>query len=217
MVGIGQPRFGRVWFGLPWYGSFLNEEIKMIATASLNDAPPAALASPRRSLFEIANEYRATFDTLCESTDDGGEIPSEIAAAFDSVEMEMSRKLDACYKMFRTLETEAAAADEELDRLKRLVAGRKKRADWMKKYILDSMLAAGVTKHEGKTCVLRIQKNSRPSISIDPPTAEIPESYRKVKIEFDGDKAYQDWKNDKPLPECVLVIEGCHLRTAVPK
>jgi hypothetical protein len=172
--------------------------------------------STPRSLFNISNEFAAAMNAIQEAADDGGEITPEVAAAFDAIEMEMSTKLDNCYRVLRTLETEASASDEELDRLKRLAGARRKRADWMKQYVFDSMMAAGVMKHKSPICEMRIQKNSRPVIRLED-GADIPKEFERVKIEFDGTKAYEAWKAGTPLPSSLIVIEGSHLRTCVAK
>jgi hypothetical protein len=192
------------------------------ATASLANPVDAIATMPaatkRRSLFEIANEFAAAFNALSEAGEEGdGEIPNDLATAFDRVEMEIGKKLDNCYKVLRTLETDAAAADEELDRLTRLVTARRRRAEWFKRYVLDSMIAAGVRKHESATCMMRVQRNSQPSVRLEGEV--VPVQFMRVKTvcELDSKKAVSAWKDGEPLPDQVLVIEGCHLRTGVGK
>lgn len=169
-----------------------------------------------RALFNIANEFAAAMNAIQESADDGGEITPDVAAAFDAIEMEMGTKLDNCYRVLRTLETEASASTEELDRLKRLAAARQKRADYFKNYILDSMLAAGIQKHKSAICEMRIQKNSRPAIFVDD-GKDVPKEFEKITVSLDGTKAYEAWKAGEKLPEELIVREGCHLRTGVSK
>jgi hypothetical protein len=80
------------------------------------------------------------------------------------------------------------------------------------------MERAGTTRVETPTVKVRIQKNTRPSIRCS--TAEIPEQFRRVRVEFDGAAAYDALKAAKCLPEepgrievSGLVVElGRHLR-----
>ncbi len=171
-------------------------------------------AKDRRSLFQLANEYRAFVDELLDNED--GEINDDAEQQLDAISHTIETKLENCYRVLRQLESHASVAKEELDRIKRLHEVRERRAVWMKAYILQAMLVAGMKKFEGRACVLRVQKNSRPAISLDP-TAEIPEGYERTKIEFDGTKAYEDWKRGGKLPATIRVVEGHHLRTGVGK
>lgn len=193
----------------------------MTATASRADPADAIIVIPpvqkRQSLFELTSEYVALAEAITDAVDETGTIPNDLAARADAIEGKLSDKFDSCYKMLRTFETEAAAADEELDRLNRLVSARRKRVDWMKKYILDSMLAAGIKKHEGKTCTMRVQKNSQPSVRLE--GEAIPVQFMRVKTvcELDAKEVVSAHKAGELLPPNVLVIEGHHLRTVVPK
>ena len=216
---------------------------KMNATPGAGVLPvptQATVPAPtkRRSLFEIAAEYQAVVSKFEDSCDDG-EIPESLETDLDAISGEMSEKLEGCFKALRYFETQYAAASEELDRLKMLVSVRENRVKWFKNYILQTMLACGMKKFEGATCTLRVQKNSRPSVTLAN-GAEIPAEFKREKtvVEFDSAKAYEQWKQfqalraktektDDPkeladiaiemakfvLPAEIHVVEGMHLRT----
>lgn len=165
-----------------------------------------------RPLHEIRSDYADIMRAMIEATEDDGEVPPQIAEQFDAVALELNEKLDNCYRVLRTLEADAEAAFDEADRVLQIAHQRQKRVDWMKRYILESMQATGLQKHESAICKMRIQKNSRPSIRMFD-GEEIPPQYQRVKIEFDGTTAYEDWKNGVVLPPTIIVDQGYHLRT----
>jgi hypothetical protein len=57
---------------------------------------------------------------------------------------------------------------------------------------------AGTTRVETPTVKVRIQKNTRPSIRCA--SAEIPEPFRRIRVEFDGTAAYEALKAARCLP-----------------
>ena len=61
------------------------------------------------------------------------------------------------------------------------------------------MQRAGTARVETPTVKVRIQKNTRPSIRCA--SAEIPEQFRRVRVEFDGHAAYDALKAAKCLPQ----------------
>lgn len=180
------------------------------------DEAPAPVPQPtkKRSLFEVAAEFQAAVSAIEDGYDDG-EIPESVESQLDAITGEADDKLEGCFKVLRHFETQLSVANEELDRVKRLHQARENRVKFFKNYILQSMLAMGMKKFEGKTCTMRVQKNSRPSIFLAD-GAEIPAEFRreKVVVDFNGQAAYEAWKSGGELPPEIRVVEGMHLRTA---
>ena len=74
-----------------------------------------------------------------------------------------------------------------------------RRTEWLKRYLMFQLQRAGTTRVETPTVKVRIQKNTRPSIRCISP--EIPEPFRRVRVEFDAPAAYEALKRGDCLPD----------------
>lgn len=162
-------------------------------------------------LYDITTEMRMVQARLVESIDDDGEIPTDLAAELDGLAMNFEDKAESCCQVRAELEAEAAGYDAEIARLTKLSRAAHARADWLKNYVYVCMEQANVGKISGRLFKMRIQKNSRPSIRLAD-GEPIPEDFKRIKEEFDGQKAYDAWKAGEALPACVEVVQGTHLR-----
>lgn len=184
------------------------------------------------ALYEITSELSQVTDLLVES---GGELTPEIEEALDALEGALEEKVERTVHVIRTLEGQAEAARVEADRLKDLQRTRSKAADRLKDYLQAQLRMANVKKIEADTCVVRRQRNGRPSISYVGKMEELPEAFRAVRIrggklagldpeelppevqerasvEADTSAAYEEWKAGAELPEGFRVERGEHLR-----
>jgi len=95
-------------------------------------------------------------------------------AEFDALEDNYSEKVESIAKLVRSLEATQDALDAEAARLKARAASIKRKVEWLKGYVLDSMVALGHTKIEGDILIVAVSQNQ--SVRIVDESA-IPETY----------------------------------------
>jgi chromosome segregation ATPase len=139
-----------------------------------------------------------------------GEIPSDLEAQLDALNLAVTEKADHLATLVRERKAAAATYREEAARLSRLASSADAYAERLSAYLKASLEALGLDKVRGTRNVVRIQRNSRPTIRWAF-SQDIPESYRRVRVELDGEKAYQRWKAGD-LCEGFDVTIGTHLR-----
>jgi hypothetical protein len=114
--------------------------------------------------------------------------------------------------MIRTLETQAAVAMAEQDRLGKLISARVKAAHRLKDWLKINLERLGMAKVETGIFCVKIQRNGRPSITFDGNLEDLPFQYRRITVSLDGDAAYRRWKAGDELPDGFQVITGTQLR-----
>lgn len=168
----------------------------------MTEVRPATL-----KLYELVNAYEQIADVLIEN---GGELSPDLSAQLDAIEGAFEAKVERVALYVRNLLATASAADGEAERLAALARSRRRAAEGLKGYLMAQLDRVEKPKVETPLVVVRIQKNSRPSIQW-PATDPIPETYQRVTVSLDGQKAYTDWKAGT-LPEGFVVEQGRHLR-----
>ena len=158
-------------------------------------------------LYELADAYERIAEALIEN---GGELTPELSAELDAIEGAFEAKVERVALYVRNLLATAEAADAEAARLAALARTRRQGAEGLKGYLMAQLDRVEKPKVETPLVVVRIQKNSRPSIQW-PDTQAIPEAYQRVTVSLDGQKVYQDWKAGT-LPSGFVVEQGRHLR-----
>lgn len=176
----------------------------LMATMRANDREATHLR-----LFDIVEELEAIADELYES---GGVITPEMEARLDALEGALPEKIDRICSVIQNNARAAEAAKAEADRLAALAKSRENTARGLKTYLLNALQKRGTHKVMCDRFTVRIQKNGRPSIQWTKDVAEIPEPFRRVRVELDGDAAYGEWRSTKQLPEGFAVELGSHLR-----
>lgn len=181
------------------------------------------MTAPMLKLYEYVDQYQAILDTIEERAEEiaaaGGVLPPDLEAALDAVDGSITEKIERVALVVQNLAANAKAAEEEAKRLAALAATYTRQADSLKRYLHAQLLRLGETRVETPRVKVAVQKNGRPSIRPANPDA-IPEKYQRVRIEFDGQRAYEDLKAAGLLPDEPgtveidgLVIErGTHLR-----
>jgi hypothetical protein len=159
------------------------------------------------ALYELADAIRGVLAQLDETD---GELPPDLAATLNTLEMKFEEKAENVCRFRAGLCAAAEGIDAEIKRLSAMRDGYVRRAEWLKSYLFEAMQSLGLERVNTKLFKLWIQKNGRPTIECD--GADYPEGYQRVVTSFDGQKAYEDWKAGKPLPPQVVVREGVHLR-----
>lgn len=159
-------------------------------------------------LYKITTEIQ----TILSKLEDGdGELTDDLAASLDSLEGAFEDKVENVLKYQASQAAAAGAVGKEICRLSSLQESYTRRADSLKDYVFRSMKSLGRDKVQGKLFTVWIQKNGRPSIELEA-DVDIPEYYKRTKVEFDSQLAYQEWKAGTPMPPGVKVTQGSHLR-----
>jgi hypothetical protein len=160
-------------------------------------------------LYELTAELEAVIDALIEN---GGELTPELEAELDALEGALAVKVERCALAIRQLEAQAESARVESRRLAELAGMRARASDRLKAYTQEHMERADVRKVEGALATVWVQKNGRPSIRWTRPEDDLPEAFRRVRIEPDTQAAYDEWRVGAELPEGFEVEHGSHLR-----
>lgn len=154
-------------------------------------------------LYEVADKIREITDRE--------ELPDDLGVILDGLELDLRSKVDQLCRVMADESARSKAYAAEAQRLKALADQANNKHERLKDYVHASLLRAGLNKLDTDIFKLWVQRNSRPSISVHE-GAKIPTAYERIKIEFDNEKAYQDWKRGVPLPEAIHVEIGNHLR-----
>ena len=152
------------------------------------------------TLYELTSEFQDFVAELDRVSDKTGEIPEELAVKLDLIQGEFRDKIDAVLRVRVGLVAHAEGIDAEINRLSALRDGYARRADWLKSYVFACMLATGTQKIETKLFCAWVQKNGRPSVILRD-GEEIPETFKRTRVEFDSTAAYESWREWKRLKE----------------
>ena len=161
-------------------------------------------------LWEIGDEIdRITLDIL----EAEGEVTDEIAEKLDRMEGLRSEKMERVALMRQTLKRSEEVLTAEIKRMTAL--RNQRRAAWrgLDWYLQREMSRAGMPVLEGDLIKVRVQKNSRPSVTwlLDP--YAIPDDFRReVPPAYDADVVLEFWKKHGEAPEGFAVEQGYHLR-----
>jgi hypothetical protein len=158
-------------------------------------------------LYKISEQIR---NLLSQETDDG-ELPPSVAEQLGKTEQQFNERCEDIAAYRAELLAQAEGIKKEAERLAAWQGRLERKAEFLKSYVQNQMEGVGVQKIEGKLFKLRIQNNSRPSIAVKA-GCEIPERFKRVKVELDGNLAWERWKAGEELPESLDVKLGSHLR-----
>lgn len=93
-------------------------------------------------------------------------------------------KLDNCLRYANELNRLAEVRKDEAKRLTNLAAQSKNRSEDLKKYVLNHLLRTGKTKLETDNHKIYVKKGV-PKVVVDIPPEQLPEEYKRVKVEPD--------------------------------
>ncbi len=159
-------------------------------------------------LYELSNDYEDLLDELEET---GGELTPEMESRLESLEEALPAKVENCCMVIRTLETEAVAITAELDRLKRAVAVRENGVKRLRDYLKGNLERMETPKVKTPLFSVSVQK-SPPSIRWLGPVEELPERFKRVRVELDAKAALAEFKDGGQLCAGFEVERGTHLR-----
>jgi hypothetical protein len=139
-------------------------------------------------LYEYPEAYRELWNRIEAEVDavEPADVPSVPAGElvliasreeFDNLEVEYADKVENIAKMIRSLTATHDAIDSEAKRLKGRAATVKRKLDWLKDYVVDSMLALGHDKIEGDVLNVALARNRRVEIDSED---DLPDEFKTV-------------------------------------
>lgn len=132
-------------------------------------------------LYEYPEAYRELWGRIeaeVEGLSDTDENP--VAAGreeFDGLEGDYSAKVENIAKLIRSLTATHDALDCEAQRLKARVAVVKRKIEWLRDYVADSMLTLGHDKIEGDVLNVGLARNRRVEIDSED---DLPDEFKTV-------------------------------------
>ena len=95
------------------------------------------------TLYEIDQQYKALLDQAnAEAEENNGQMPDDLAAKLDAVEMTREMKIENCIKYYKNESALANMIEMELDALERRIKTHEAHALWMKQN-LTSVIGEG--------------------------------------------------------------------------
>ena len=132
-------------------------------------------------LYEYPEAYRELWNRIEAEVDGSADTDENPAAAgredFDNLEGDYASKVENIAKMIRSLTATHDALDAEAKRLKGRAATVKRKVDWLRDYVADSMLALGHDKIEGDVLNVGLSRNRRVEIDSED---DIPAEFKTV-------------------------------------
>jgi hypothetical protein len=132
-------------------------------------------------LYEYPEAYRELWNRIEAEVDGSADTDENPAAAgredFDNLEGDYASKVENIAKLIRSLTATHDALDAEAKRLKGRAATVKRKVDWLRDYVADSMLALGHDKIEGDVLNVGLSRNRRVEIDSED---DIPAEFKTV-------------------------------------
>lgn len=136
------------------------------------------------ALYNLTAEYRALATFLADGDFDVSTIADTIEAS--GLPEQIADKAQGCEMVARTMEADIPAIDAEIKRLQDLKKQRLAKAEALRKYVLDNMLACDIQSIDAPLFSIKVAKN--------PPKVEI----------FDERQVPADYFTDPPPPPPAL-------------
>ena len=155
-------------------------------------------------LYELTDAYRMLLEA-----DDG----DAFAEALSQLGGEIAAKAESIAKVVRSLESERAAIEDEVERLRARAMARNNRVVALKDYLKLIMEAAGIKKIGGVVLDVALQ-NSPPSCVVED-AATVPDAYQVVipaSIRVDSRAIIEHWKETGEQVPGTVVAQGTHIR-----
>jgi hypothetical protein len=144
-------------------------------------------------LYELSSQYNQIFYTMTEESDF-----EQLEETLSGIEEEFEVKAENIAKLIKSLDGDAKAYKEEVDRL----ASRKKaienHQDRLKAYLESNMVALGKDKIKGNVFTIAMQNN--PPKAIVDIEELIPEQYKSYELHIAKKEILDDLKQGKEVP-----------------
>lgn len=162
-------------------------------------------------LYELSHELALIHADVEEA---GGELSTELEARLDGITMALEHKATSIGQWVLSLKADEAAIDGELARLKKMKQARINLQDRLKAYVMGCMDSANLQKITHPTCPIRIQRNSQPTLILNPEKTDWPSAYCDVVPEhLELNKAtLKTALADGAQVEGAQLYQGSHLR-----
>lgn len=122
------------------------------------------------TLYEISAYLASLLADLDHATEsESGEIPPDLDARMDRLGLEFSAKVDAVLRARVNYLATVEGVQTEIDRLTALRDAALRRAEWLRQYVFQSMMATGQQRLETRLFKLWIQRNGQPIVEIGDP------------------------------------------------
>ena len=132
-------------------------------------------------LYEYPEAYRDLWNRIEGDGDGSADTDESLSDAtreeFDNLEGEYTYMVENIAKRIRALTATHDALDAEAKRLKARAATVKRKVDWLRGYVADSMLDLGHDKIEGDVLNVGLSRNRRVEIDSE---ADVPDEFKTV-------------------------------------
>ena len=132
-------------------------------------------------LYEYPEAYRDLWNRIEGDGDGSADTDESLSDAtreeFDNLEGEYTYKVENIAKLIRSLTATHDALDAEAKRRTARAATVKRKVDWLRGYVADSMLDLGHDKIEGDVLNVGLSRNRRVEIDSE---ADVPDEFKTV-------------------------------------
>lgn len=115
------------------------------------------------TLYDLSEQYKAFLDMI-ENEDDFDVTAFQIT--LEMLEDDIGGKLEALGIVYKELTADASAIESEMKVLKQRAYAKKRRAEWIKDYLILNMTLLGKSKFETSKAVISLPK-PKPSVEVD--------------------------------------------------
>lgn len=163
-------------------------------------------------------EYADALDGIrAQLFDAEGDLTPEIEAALNAAESDFATKAERVALFIRELQSNAKAVKEEATRLTARAAQYERTAEGLKHYLQREMERVEIPRVDGKLISVRLQKSPPSVVSSlsEDALREIPAAYVAIVPEsyrINAKQVIEAWKDGRPLPAGIEVVQGQHLR-----
>lgn len=159
-------------------------------------------------LFEISAELRALFGDI---EDAGGEVTDDQLEALDRLAATADQKVNTVCALVEEAERRIAGRTATLDRLRRANEVDANRVKRLKGFLLAWMTTTGAKRHQTDLHTVSRQA-SPPSATCIVDPSELPDDFKRVKVEADSRAAIAYWRETGTPPAGFEIHASEHLR-----
>lgn len=152
------------------------------------------------SLYELGSEYMTLLATLEEAPEE--EAEKYLTAFLESGEV--AEKITNYCRLIRQLESDAAAVEQEIERLQQRKQHHEKLAERLRTGLLTFMTLTGRKRISTPQFNVSVSQG-QPSVSVSINPEDLPPAFQRVKIVPDITAIKQSLLRDEPVEGCTLV------------
>jgi hypothetical protein len=150
------------------------------------------------NLYQVPKAYEAWLAAVEEAE---GELSPELEEMLEEIEGTILDKADGVCALIRNATAEAEMCRVESARFATRGRQAANQADRLKALLMRAMVAYGVDRVDAQRFKVAIRKASTPSIRWKYPLEDLPGWAKRYKLELDGTKAQQEYKQSGSLPD----------------